>query len=199
MECYIPVFFSCVCVSFRKGFISWNMLLFCDRHFYSLSCLLPAFLVLYWFSTPYLEWLQHFHSCSYPWSWQAAGIVVLLLSHFFWIPDFSPLLPLHYRVAKHMYLSIWCTHCQRLCFSQADHFPRWGLTHHLWPVLSVLVWAWFVLRCLSSWFLWKGTLLEFGCFSMTNHLEVVVFSVLLKSWPRIILFAFFVFYIFVCF
>lgn len=35
-------------------------------------------------------------------------------------------------------------------------------------------------------------------FSMTNNLEAVVFSLLLKAWPRIILFAFFVLSIFVC-
>lgn len=224
MECYIPLFFSCVCVSFRKGFISWNMLLFCDRHFYSLSCLLPAFLVLYSFSTPCLEWLQHFHSCSYPWSWQAGGIVMSYFSFisfgFLIFPSTFPSLP-----CSQAYVPLYLMYS----LSETVLLPGWPLsslgfdppTLTCFQCIGIPLYLSghdFVLLCLSSWcpsihsqsckslspvstpdFLWKGTLLEFGCFSMTNYLEVVIFSVLLKAWPRIILFAFFVFYIFVCF
>lgn len=86
-----------LCMCFFQGFISWDMLLFPGRHFYSLSCLLPAFLVLCSFSTPYLERLQHFYSCSYPWSWQAGGSVISYFSFisfgFLIFPSTFPSLP----------------------------------------------------------------------------------------------------------
>lgn len=126
----IPVFFICVCVSFRKGFISWNMLSFCDGilHLFRVCCLRfcccsPSLL------PPWRE-PQCFHSWLGGGYWQTGRIAVLvpLDPWFFFFSSTFPFLP-----------CVWFTYCQKPCSSKANPFPSWYLIHQLWPVFSVLV------------------------------------------------------------
>lgn len=128
MECYIPVFFSCVCVSFRVSSAEICCCFLVDIFTVFHVCCLRFWCCAHSLLLTWSDYSTSTHALTHG-PGRLVGVLYLISLSFLLDSWFSPLLSLHYRVAKHMYPSIWCTHCQRLCSSQADHFPTWGLTH----------------------------------------------------------------------